>query len=59
MKYIKVMNVRYTDPSVSTPNGPATPMAYPPNPWEGFIHWLGFHFTFGQPFCVVCLKKGV
>lgn len=31
------------------------PMLYDPNSWEWFEHsMLGRHFSFGQPYCVVC-----
>jgi len=62
MKYIKVIDKIYTDPNVAKCSDginwkPATPLPYPCNLWEWFVHKLGFHFSFGQPFCVVCMKE--
>lgn len=62
MKYINVSDEIYTDPNVGyrTPTGfkPATPEALSPNLKEWFIHYvLRKHFTFGQPYCVVCMRK--
>jgi hypothetical protein len=61
MKMIKVTNEIYTDHNSSYKSGkawiPATPEPLYPNLYESIIHTLGFHFTFGQPYCVVCLKK--
>ena len=62
MKKIKVAKETYTDPNVGirTANGeyiPGIPVAYSPNIFEAVRHALGTHFSFGQPFCVVCLKK--
>lgn len=61
---IKVSEEIYTDPSTAraTPDGkyvPATPEPYEPNFIEGLLHRFGRHFTFGQPYCVVCLKRKV
>jgi hypothetical protein len=62
MKFIKVIDKIYTDPqSASSPDGihwePAKPELYPCNLWEWIIHKLGFHFCWGQPYCVVCGKE--
>ena len=33
---------------------PARPLLYTPNLKERIIHLFGKHFSFGQPYCVVC-----
>jgi hypothetical protein len=64
MNFIKVTQQTYKSPNeaVSThhPDGswswePATPEALSPNPIERFWHWCGYHISFGQPYCVICL----
>ena len=62
MKIIKVENEIYKDPNTAVHiDGKwenATPEAYEPNLIEKIRHnVLRQHFTFGQPYCVVCLKK--
>ena len=62
MRYIKVNKTEiYTSGDCATLNlstgnwEPAKPELYSCNPKEWFIHnILGKHFTFGQPYCVVC-----
>ena len=51
----------YTDSNVATLNTstmnwePTSPLLYKPNIKEWFTHnILRKHFTFGQPYCVVC-----
>ncbi len=63
MKYIKVNNLSYISPNTAASTDgknwlPLRPELYHPNLKEWFIHYvLRKHFTFGQPFCVVCGKK--
>lgn len=70
MKYIKVTNKLYRSPdsreletryiggSVETMWVNARPTLLSPNLKEWFIHKiLQKHFTFGQPYCVVCGKE--
>ena len=63
MKYIKVTDKKYVDPNVGTLNKKGQwvngqPELYPPNLIEWFKHdILGRHFSFGQPFCVICGKE--
>ena len=59
MNIINVTNEYYTDPLVMTEKEPARPCLLSPNLKERFVHWLGFHFSFGQPYCVVCGKKKI
>lgn len=62
MKYIKIRkDTIYTAGDTATLNSrtmqwePARPMLYSPNPKEWFVHAvLRKHFSFGQPYCVVC-----
>lgn len=61
-RYIEVFNTEYRADDVmqETEHGwlgaKMTPLY--PNFKERFIHdKLGKHFTFGQPYCVVCLKR--
>lgn len=61
MKYIQIRKDElWTDSQTTRLNSktmqwePARPELYWPNFKERFIHWLGYHFTFGQPYCVVC-----
>lgn len=63
MKYIKVTEKIYTSPNSAyqdkvTGNWfPATPELYSPNLREWFIHNIQRkHFSWGQPYCVVCGK---
>ena len=62
MKYIKIRKDEvYTSSNSASLNvktgewEPAKPELYSCNVKEWFIHnVLGKHFTFGQPYCVVC-----
>lgn len=62
MKYIKIRKDEiYTSSDTATLDTstmqwkPATPELYPCNLKEWFIHTvLRKHFSFGQPYCVVC-----
>jgi hypothetical protein len=60
MKYIKVASHIYTDPNVAIQNNglgrweAARPELLETNLWERLVHRFYSHFTFGQPFCVVC-----
>ena len=62
MKYIKIRKDEvWTDGSTVTLNAetmqwePATPERYSMNLKEWFVHnILRKHFSFGQPYCVVC-----
>lgn len=36
---------------------PATPTLYGANPIEVVLHFLGLHWTYGQPYCVVCGRE--
>lgn len=61
-KIIKVKNEIYTDPNTAIKvNGQwkeAHPEPYYTNILEKIQHDIfRQHFTFGQPYCVVCLKK--
>lgn len=63
MKYIKVIEDLYVSDDCLQQNNEngkwekARPVLYTPNLKEWFIHYiLGKHFTFGQPYCVVCGK---
>ena len=63
-KHIKVTNEVCTSMDTayysSEKNGwlPASPEPYPTTIFEWIDHnILGRHFTFGQPYCVVCLRK--
>jgi len=63
LKIMQVKNRTFTDSSVqSSWDGkywqPAMPCLLTPNLWEWFLHnILRRHFSFGQPFCVVCGKE--
>ncbi len=63
MQYIEVKETIYTDPNVSSSRDgkhwhPATPERLSPNLKEWFIHSImRKHFTFGQPYCVVCGRE--
>lgn len=70
MKYIKVSNKIYRDPNTQVLETnyigghidsvwvQARPELLQPNIKEWFLHnILRKHFSFGQPFCVVCGKK--
>lgn len=70
MKYIKVTNEIYTDENTKYCDPKlgwldATPEKYYPEIGDGVFeylkekisHAIGLHYTFGQPYCVVCLKK--
>lgn len=65
MKYIQVKSTYYScsDVQISTQPGTwknARPERYYPNLKERFIHnVLKKHFSFGQPYCVVCGKEEV
>lgn len=66
MQYIQVKQTIYTDPQVigKRPNEthwhPVAPELLSPNLKEWFIHYvLRKHFTFGQPFCVVCGREEI
>lgn len=59
MKTIAVENVIYLAPDVATSRDgkhwePAKPELLSPNLRERFWHALGYHFSYGQPFCVAC-----
>ena len=58
---IEVQDEIYTDPNTSYEKDgkwvPATPEPYPPTILENIAHALGQHISFGQPYCVICLKK--
>lgn len=60
-KYIKVKKEKWSDPHQAVLDKktgqwkPAYPELYEPNFIERIKHdVLGKHFTFGQPYCVVC-----
>jgi len=62
MKYIKVLERDYLSPdSAISKDGkhwePAKPELLSPNLKERFIHWRGKHFSFGQPYCVICGRE--
>lgn len=62
MRYIQVTAQDYLSPDSATSRDgkhweAAKPMLLFPNLRERFIHWRGNHFTFGQPYCVVCGKE--
>jgi hypothetical protein len=64
MNFIKVINKIYTDPQcrASFDGGKhwehAKPELYPCNLWEWILHYIfRKHFSWGQPFCVVCGKE--
>lgn len=63
MKYIKVGQNQYVSPNVQILQRDgwqkASPELLEPNLWERFIHFLGYHFSFGQPYCVVCGKEEI
>jgi hypothetical protein len=64
MKFIEVTDKIYKDPNIAVfvcGEGwqPASPEPLEPNLKERVLHWWGYHFTFGQPYCVVCLKEGI
>lgn len=66
MKYIEVTKEIYTMSDCASQNTktgvwePMTPSLYDCNLKEWFIHnVLKKHFTFGQPYCVVCGCKQV
>ena len=64
MKKIKVLNRKWSDPNTLARRpdgtcGPAYPVLYEGNIFEKIKHFLGMHFSFGQPFCVVCGKEAV
>ena len=60
MKYIKVKSNKWSDPQSVCQNSSGNwvaifPESLKPNLKEWFIHTiLKKHFTFGQPFCVMC-----
>lgn len=36
---------------------PAEPLPYTPNLFERIKHAFGKHWSYGQPFCVICYKE--
>lgn len=58
-KEIKVTNRIYTSPDDSVSRdgvhwSPARPQLYFTNIFERVWHWLGHHWSYGQPYCIVC-----
>ena len=52
---MKVSNKLYSDPSVQVQgSGGGGLVLYKPNLIEKIKHALGKHWSYGQPFCVVC-----
>lgn len=58
---MKIANEFYTMPDVQTEiKGhwvTARPELYSPNIFQKIKHLLGFHWSYGQPYCVICGKK--
>jgi hypothetical protein len=59
---MKVTNRLYTDPNTQVSRDgkhwePARPLLYSPNLIEKIKHTLGSHWSYGQPFCVICGKE--
>lgn len=66
MKYIEVEKTFYTDPQASyLAKTDVGDMWLPLRPdlmqggsiKERLMHWLGYHFSYGQPYCVMCGLK--
>lgn len=62
MEYFEVKNKIYTSPdNQQSSDGkhwePARPVLYSPNLFEKIKHALGYHWSWGQEFCVVCGKE--
>ena len=62
MEFFEVKNKIYTSPDdLDCRDGehwePAKPVLYSPNIFDRIRHAFGKHWSWGQPFCVICGKE--